>query len=92
MTNQTVHPDAVAEPKEKPAHTLRIMDGTGDLRLNWDSEKASEIESVRKVFDEKKKKGYKAYHVKKDGEKGRLMSTFDPDAELIIMAPALQGG
>jgi hypothetical protein len=85
------HPDSVAEVKPSQ-NELRIIDSSGDLRMTWDAEKPDEVASVKKAFDEKIKSGYKAYHVKKDGEKGSLMTVFDKDAEKIIMAPQLSGG
>lgn len=72
---------------------LRIMDvKLGDMKINWDSSKKDEVSGAREQFESFKKKGYIAYSVKKDGGQGKLMKEFDPDAELVIMSPAIMGG
>jgi len=71
---------------------LTVLDHTGDTKLVWDSAQDDEIEAARKMFNDLKKKGYAAFSVTKKGDKGELLKAFDPDAERIIMAPALQGG
>lgn len=85
------HPDSVEEVKPGQKE-MRIIDKTGDLRLTWDADKPDEVASVKKAFDEKIRAGYKAYRVKDDGKKGRLITVFDKDAEKIILAPQLSGG
>lgn len=71
---------------------LCVLDRTGDTKLIWDSAQDDEVEAARRTFDDLKKKGYLAYSVNKKGDKGEVMKKFDPDAERIIMAPALVGG
>lgn len=83
-------------PEDAP-HAIRIIqpygvEHAGDLKMIWDSENDDEIAVLEKQFDELKKKGWNAYSVRKNGEKGRMIKTFDPDAEKIIMAPPMQGG
>lgn len=72
--------------------TMRIMDGSGDTKLIWDSTKTEEVEAARKMFNDLKGKRYQAFGVKKTGEKGEMITSFDPYLEKIIMAPPLQGG
>ena len=71
---------------------LRILDRTGDTKIIWDSAQDDEVAAARKMFTDLRKKGYLAYTVGKKGEKGEVITTFDPDAERIIMAPAMVGG
>lgn len=71
---------------------LRVMDRTGDTKTIWDKDNATEVEVARETFAKLKKKGYLAYRVKKDGEKGEVIKEFDPDAEKIILAPPMAGG
>jgi len=72
---------------------MAIVDGTGDTKLIWDAENADEVENAKETFDRLKKKGYMAFEVTgKDGEKGKVMKTFNPKAERVIMAPALEAG
>jgi hypothetical protein len=82
--------DAITELK--PKNQLKIMDQTGHLNFTWDAEKDDEIEEARKAFDEYRRKGYSAFRVRKGGERGPRIDSFDPDAEQMIMAPQLQGG
>jgi hypothetical protein len=71
---------------------MRVMGGRGDTKLMWDPNRPTEVENARKTFDEMKKKGYLAYSVKRKGEPGEVVRTFDPDAGKIILAPAMAGG
>lgn len=71
---------------------LRVMDGTGDTKIIWDSTKKDEVAAAKKTYDDLKKKGYMAYAVKRDGEKGTLIHDFDEEAEKIILAPRMVGG
>lgn len=64
----------------------------GDIRVMWDSARPSEVSAAKKAFDEAIKKGHLAFAVKKTGEKGTQIREFDPEAEKIILAPAMAGG
>lgn len=72
--------------------TLATLAPEGDLRTTWDSDNAEEVRAARDQFDTLKKKGYLAFKVKRDGEKGDLIQEFDPEAEKIIMSPPVRGG
>lgn len=72
---------------------MRIADKlAGDLKVIWDKKKRDEVEAARNQFDAMIKKGYLAFSVKKDGEKGKVVKEFDEDAEMLILSPRLQGG
>lgn len=72
---------------------MRVMDPkAGDLKIVWDPEKPDEVEHARKTFDELRKKGMAAFKVDKKGDKAKMLTTFDPDVEAMIMAPPLGGG
>lgn len=65
----------------------------GDVKIIWDRTKKPEVEEAERTFKNLKKKGYLAYKVEgKDGEKGEVLHDFDPNAERIILSPAMQGG
>lgn len=72
--------------------TMEIMDRTGDTKVIWDRSNEDEVENARRTFKDLKKKGYIAYAVKADGDKGKVVSEFDPEAEKLILTPALRGG
>jgi hypothetical protein len=71
---------------------LRVMDRTGDAKVIWDSTKPDEVAAAKDTYDSLKKKGYMAYAVKKNGDKGELIHEFDQEAEKIILAPRMVGG
>lgn len=71
---------AVMDPKE------------GDVRVIWDPDRPEEVESARAQFQTLRGKGYAAYRVTATGRKGEVIREFDPDAEKIILAPAMVGG
>lgn len=71
---------------------LCVMDRTGDTRMIWSSQNPDEVDAAKATFDKLKKKGYLAYTVTEDGEKGEVIRNFDKHAEKIIMAPQLVGG
>lgn len=69
-----------------------VIDATGDSKIIWNPENDAEVEAAKTTFDSLKAKGYLAYSVKKDGEKGEVLSKFDRNAEKLILAPPLRGG
>jgi hypothetical protein len=71
---------------------MAVMDHTGDTKTIWDTDDPVQVEVARDTFNKLKKKGYIAYKVKKDGEKGEMMREFDPEAGKVIMSPAMAGG
>lgn len=68
------------------------MDRTGDTKTMWDRRNANEVAAARKTFDELKQKGHVAYRVGDDGKATSVMTTFDPDAESVIIRPMAAGG
>jgi len=72
---------------------ISILDKSGDTKVIWDSTKPDEVEVAKDTFTKLKKKGYLAFEfLGKDGSKGKQVKEFDPDAERIIMSPAIVGG
>lgn len=83
--NQT-HPD-------DGKHVMRVMaPDKGDYKVTWDPENETEVDEARKTFDDLREKGMTAYSVDRKGGKGRVLTAFDPEADAMILAPALQGG
>lgn len=72
--------------------TLHVMDRTGDTKVIWSADNPDEVENARATFDRLKSKGFLAYSVRSDGEKGEVMRKFDKRAERIVMSPQLVGG
>ena len=71
---------------------MREIASTGDTKVIWDTENSDEVEAAEKQFDLLKKKGFKAYAVKKNGEPGKEIKKFDEEAGMIIMVPTIVGG
>lgn len=72
---------------------MSVMDRSGDSKHMWDPGNYKEVEVMRDLFKDLKKKGYIAYQVdKKDGTKGAIMKDFDPEAGSVIMIPLVAGG
>lgn len=71
---------------------LRIMDGQGDTKLIWDADNDDEVANARRTFDDLLAKGFTAYDVKNDADKGERVRKFDADAEKLILVPRMAGG
>lgn len=71
---------------------MKILDSTGDSKIMWDPENEDEVDGAEAQFDVLIEKGFSAYAVKKDGEKGRKIKKFTPNAGKIIMVPSIAGG
>lgn len=77
---------------EKEKGELCVLDPSGDLKHIWDPDNDDEVEEIRKLFNSLKAKRYLIYRVKKGGEKGETMNSFDPSAGKLIAVPAVVGG
>lgn len=73
-------------------HELCVLDETGDTRLIWEEGNQVEIDAAKRMFDDLRKKGYVAYSVNKKGDKGEVITEFDPSLEKLILAPQMRGG
>jgi hypothetical protein len=81
-----------AAPSRPFTGEMCVIDRTGDTKIIWDAKNEDEVEAARATFKKLKAKGYLAYSVSKDGSKGEVLREFDPNAEKIILSPAMQGG
>jgi len=73
-------------------HEMRTLGTSGDTKLVWDSEQEDEVENARRTFDNLKAKGFAAFAVGAKGAKAEQVRAFDPNAEKLIMVPAVAGG
>ncbi len=71
---------------------MRTMGASGDTKLVWDSDHEDEVANARRTFDDLRRKGFSAFAVGAKGEKTTQVREFDPEAEKLIMVPALAGG
>lgn len=71
---------------------MNILDDTGDTRIEWDPNVPGEVQTAREAFQRMKDKKYLIYKTDRNGNKGELLRTFDPNAERIICSPQPVGG
>ena len=79
-------------PAEEGKIAIAVLGSAGDTKTIWDKNNSDEVDLARETFNKLKAKRYLAFRVNKDGSKGEQMSEFDPNAERMIMVPAMQGG
>ncbi len=79
-------------------HVMDVLDQTGHTSIGWNPDNEGEVAIARAAFDDAVKRGYHAFHVTEDitkeggAKSGARMTTFDPDAEKMILMPQLRGG
>lgn len=78
--------------EEHDGGVMVILDRSGDTKHIWDRRNADEVAAARAVFDQLTGKGMQAFSVTRKGDKDRRITEFDPNAEKMILAPALVGG
>jgi hypothetical protein len=88
MSVLTQEPEA---PAAGYTGVLRILDSTGDTKVQWDKAVPAEVAAARAQFDTLRGQGYAAYSVA-GAKKDEVLSEFDPDVETMILAPAMVGG
>lgn len=71
---------------------LNILDGTGDVKIEWDADSKDEVEVAEEAFKKYLKKGFKAYRQYDAGKQGEKLEEFDKYAEKVIFIPPLKGG
>lgn len=71
---------------------MHILDDTGDTKIMWNPRDTDEVKNAKRSFSELKGKGFRAFKVKRDGDKGAPIEEFDKDAEKIIFIPQMAGG
>ncbi len=75
---------------------MEVLDVTGHTTRKWDTSNEAEMKTVQRIFDDLTRKGYKAFAFSKgagdDGMTGQPRSTFDPEAEKMLMVPPIQAG
>ena len=71
---------------------MRTLGREGDVKTVWDPGNVDEVAAAKQTFDDLRKKGYLAFAVKRNGDKGEQIREFDPDAAKVILAPPMAGG
>lgn len=65
---------------------VRFIDDSGDDRVIWDSSVKKEVREAEKRFTEYLDKGWRAYAVESNGDRGRRITKFDAKVEEISFA------
>ena len=78
--------------KESNMNVMKVLGRTGDTEFKWDPRTGEGLRGARRVFEEKRRRGYLAFVEGPHGEGSNLIQNFDPHAESIILAPRLVGG
>lgn len=71
---------------------MRVLGPEGDSKTTWDPDNEDEVEVAKAQFDSLTAKKYNAFVVKKDGEKGKKLHSFDPKVAAMILVPPHVGG
>lgn len=81
------------EKDKKPGdNEIRVIDQSGDSKHYWDSESLDEVKAARQMFVDLTAKNYKCYRMTAMGNKGKVMSKFEPKVGKMIFVPPIVGG
>ena len=69
-----------------------ILDPNGHTTTMWDPGSVEEVERARRVFEEMRRRGYRAFRVAKDGSPGLPRHSFDPKDDAMIFVPPIHAG
>lgn len=58
----------------------------------WSPDNDDEVHAAETQFDILTEANFKAFAVKKNGDPGKRITEFDPEAGMIIMVPQITGG
>lgn len=93
MTTLVDAADHIFDEAPEGRGVMAVLNRTGDTKVIWDPDVPHEVANARRTFDEMtREKGYSAFSVNRKGDKDKKVTSFDPDAEALILAPALVGG
>ena len=71
---------------------LRILCGRGDVKVEWDTERAEAVAEAERIFRENAARGYTAFKVEDGVNNATRIDEFDPAAREIIQIPRIVGG
>jgi hypothetical protein len=88
-----------AEEHTRRMGVLRIMNGSGDTSVAWDRdglaaadpEAQAAVAEAERLFAKARSEGAVAFRINADSNATKL-TEFDPDAEEILVVPAMVGG
>lgn len=69
-----------------------VLDPNGHTTTMWDPQSPAEVERARRVFDEMRRRGYRAFRIGKDGGPGEPRRSFDPKDDAMLFVPPIHAG
>lgn len=72
--------------------TMSVMGKEGDTKIIWSKGNTAEVDNAKHTFTTLRGKGFSAFGVKKDGDRGDMITEFDENLEKIIFVPPMRGG
>jgi hypothetical protein len=69
-----------------------VLDPNGHTTTMWDPQDEKEVERARRIFDEMRRRGYRAFRVGKDGSPGQPRNTFDARDDAMLFVPPIHAG
>lgn len=73
-------------------HSMSVMGKEGDTKIEWDPDNKNEVKQAERTFQELTKKGYKAFRLCEEDNRGEQLDKFDKEAERIILVTPMAGG
>lgn len=69
-----------------------VLTSEGDTKYKWDTSIEDEQNQAEIIFNEYKEQGFSIFRLSDGGERGEVLSSFDPDAQTLLFIPKLVGG
>ena len=69
-----------------------VLDPNGHTTTMWDPQSPAEVDRARRVFDEMRRRGYRAFRIGKDGGPGEPRRSFDPKDDAMLFVPPIHAG
>lgn len=96
MPEMTVRGNTLAgsvreELEESATGEMRILSDKGDTQVTWNPRDEHEVKAAKKQFKSLTGKGFIAWRVGESGSREQIRE-FDPEAQKMVLAPALAGG
>lgn len=71
---------------------LRVLCARGDVKVEWDTDRADAVAEAERIFQENAARGYAAFKLDSSVDTATRIDQFDPAAREIIQVPRIVGG
>lgn len=76
---------------QKKTHCIRNMNATGDTEHRYDPNDPAQLKAAAELYDSIRRSGHMTYALGEDN-KGTVIRSFDPTAEIIVAHKNIVGG